>query len=61
MAMLPRRANGVSVFEQLHSRAHNDRASLEIDGEDFRPLSLMAPERILVFCLAAGITPRRST
>jgi bifunctional non-homologous end joining protein LigD len=41
-------ANGLSIFEELHSRQYNDRAFLyafdllELDGEDYRPQPLHA-------------------
>jgi bifunctional non-homologous end joining protein LigD len=56
--------NGVSVFEELHSRRNDDRALLyafdllELDGEDFRPQPLHARKARLEKLLAktpAGI------
>jgi bifunctional non-homologous end joining protein LigD len=56
--------NGLSIFEALHSRQHNDRAFLyafdllELDGEDFRPKPLHARKARLEKLLAkapAGI------
>jgi bifunctional non-homologous end joining protein LigD len=57
-------ANGVSIFEELHSRQHYDRAFLyafdllELHGEDFRPQPLHARKARLEKLLArapAGI------
>jgi bifunctional non-homologous end joining protein LigD len=53
-------ANGLSVFEELHSRRSDDRALLqafdllELDGEDFRPLPLYARKARLETLLAAA-------
>jgi bifunctional non-homologous end joining protein LigD len=57
-------ANGLSVFEELHSRQHDDRAFLyafdllELDGEDCRPLPMQERKARLEKLLAkapAGI------
>jgi bifunctional non-homologous end joining protein LigD len=53
-------ANGVSVFDDLHSRRHDDRTLLyafdllELDGEDFRPQPLHARKARLETLLAAA-------
>jgi ATP-dependent DNA ligase len=52
--------NGVSVFEELHSRRSDDRAMLyafdllELDGEDIRPQSLLTLKARLKQLLAAA-------
>jgi bifunctional non-homologous end joining protein LigD len=53
-------ANGLSIFEELHSRRSDDRALLyafdllELDGEDFRPQPLHVRKARLEKLLAAA-------
>jgi bifunctional non-homologous end joining protein LigD len=54
-------ATGVSIFDYLHSRRHDDRVLLyafdllELDGEDFRPRPLHARKARLEQLLAAAL------